>query len=184
MSKWIGAAFIIVFVFIFSIFSNNIRGFLGSQSITSATTSATAATIAPTPADAGLCKTTLECAQQAVSAALAAQAAAEKMSSNFDQFTKTPPAQVGMLSCHKQFAVNGGTQIDVIFTSADCQNVRPTQGWTYTASLIGTDICGGFTEYEISPDPFNPVIRFFGNFHSGCTSSATVQWIGFSPRAF
>jgi hypothetical protein len=98
---------------------------------------------------------------------------------DFDKFVKSPPTQVEFMRCTTSFLVPGGQQqVDVKFSDGDCQGVHPLQGWTYSASLIGTDICGGFTEYRI--DPVNRSIHFWGNFCNN-TSSATVDFIGFRP---
>jgi hypothetical protein len=101
-----------------------------------------------------------------------------------DAIQKMQMPQIGLIPCTAQVHVPGGShQLDVSFNAAQCQNVRPIAGWVYTASLIATDICGGFTEYRISPDPNNATIQFKGNFCEGL-SSVTVHWIGFAQGPF
>jgi hypothetical protein len=114
-----------------------------------------------------------------------------RLEAEINALKSAPKAQVGMLPCYKRFstagAIAGGTQLQVDFDlAADCQGAKPIDGWTYTATLFGTTICGGFAEYTLSADPKKPSIKFFGAkpFCAASDSEVWVHYIGFSPRAF
>jgi hypothetical protein len=91
--------------------------------------------------------------------------------------------QVGFMPCYKKFQTTNEPPL-IEFQPADCQNVQPKKDWTYTAILFGTTLCGGIGNYEISPDPFKPNIRFFGKPCAAKDSEVWVHYVGFNPRAF
>jgi hypothetical protein len=134
-----------------------------------------------------------ECAEAQLKAAAAIlgqyKAETARLEAEISTLKNTPKPQVGMIPCYKKFSTVGATNpLTVDFDlGTDCQGAMPKDGWTYTATLLGTTICGGFGEYVISPDPKKPSIKFFfgaGPFCPGANSEVWVHYIGFSPRAF
>jgi hypothetical protein len=88
------------------------------------------------------------------------------------------PTVPHVISCHKLFTVYDPHQVEVDFTTSDCQGDHPKPNWIYSGSLQGTDICGGFTEYHITSEK----IHFWGNFNCNTQSNVWVDWIGFETK--
>lgn len=103
---------------------------------------------------------------------------------------KTQMPQIGIMSCQTSFTVSPnppGKKIPVRFEKTDCGGIDlPQKDWTYTATLVGTDICGGFSEYWIDLSRIYPTITFFEPATRFCdgTSSARVDVIAVHNGAF
>jgi hypothetical protein len=80
------------------------------------------------------------------------------------------------MRCSTKFHAQQPAPLDVLFTAADCQNLQPMEGWTYMASLITTDLCGGFSEYTISvpPSKRDTFLGEFWQLHFDCDGA--VPW--------
>ncbi|MCK1354632.1 hypothetical protein IVB56_27175 [Bradyrhizobium sp. CW7] len=137
--------------------------------------------------------TTNECAEAQLKAAAAIlgqyKAEVARLETEISALKNTPKPQVGMIPCYKKFSTVGATNPLVVDfdLKMDCQDAMPKDGWTYTATLLGTTICGGYGEYIISADPKKPSIKFFFGVGPFCPSTGSEVWlhyIGFSPRAF
>lgn len=90
-----------------------------------------------------------------------------------------------LIHCHQTFHTiqqnNGKIPQKITFKpSRDCDPGKfyPKE-WRRTASLIGTTIAGGFSEYQIDTDPEQPSISFFGPHQAADGSEASVDFIAF-----
>jgi hypothetical protein len=88
---------------------------------------------------------------------------------------------VDVINCHESIHVTKVDHIDVTFLPAECNNKTLKPNWTYFASLEGTNVCGGTSEYQINVPKM--AIRFWAiGVFCDAVSDVSVQFIGFDPR--
>jgi hypothetical protein len=105
---------------------------------------------------------------------------ADRIEKKADEALSRIPA---IVRCSRAFVVTSAVPLQVQFTSTDCpgKDQLERNGWSFGPSLANTDLCGGFSEFNISEDIADPKIIFFGGRPSDCfgkTSSVTVNYIG------
>jgi hypothetical protein len=80
------------------------------------------------------------------------------------ELREQPPIQVDKIVCKRNPITTDNTaviqngsvvpnELEIEFDAIECDNSKIQPGWIYIPVLLGTDVCGGYTEYVFPPTP-------------------------------